>query len=101
MESSGEGPPQLIEPLPVAQLPWEEAWLLAGRLQAEGIPARIFPESQETLISAAQALPGSADLVAEVGLGRTSFQVLVSKERVDEARAIIQEISQTEAEEIE
>jgi hypothetical protein len=99
MVSPGEERTPLVEPTSVAQLPWEEAWLLAGRLQAEGIPARVFPESQETPISAAQMLPSLADLVAEVGLGRTSFQVLVSKERADEARTIVDEIQRGEPEE--
>jgi hypothetical protein len=26
-----------------AELPWEEAWLLAGRLRADGIPAVVYP----------------------------------------------------------
>jgi hypothetical protein len=101
MTSPGDERSQLPEPVSVDQLPWEKAWLLAGRLQAEGIPARVFPESQETPISTAQALPLSAVLVAEVGLGRTWFHVLVSRDRLDGAEAIVEEIQRTEPEEAE
>lgn len=79
----------------VAELPWEEAWLLAGRLEAEGIPARVFPESKETPISGAQAFPLSSKLVADIGLGRTSFQVVVPRKRLEEARAIVEQIERT------
>jgi hypothetical protein len=38
--------PDTRQPIVVAELPWDEAWLLAGRLKAEGIAARVFPETK-------------------------------------------------------
>jgi hypothetical protein len=76
----------------VAELPWEEAWLLRGRLISEDIPARVFPEHRANPISIAQALPESERMVAEVGLGRTSFQVLVPAEDVEKAHRVIAEL---------
>ncbi len=35
-----------IEIATLATLPWEEAWLLAGRLQSDGIEAHVYPEDQ-------------------------------------------------------
>ena len=77
----------------IAQLPWEEAWLLAGRLQADGIDATVFPESKESLISEAQFLPIGAEMAGEIGLGRHFFQVLVPETRVKEAQKIVDEIN--------
>jgi hypothetical protein len=74
----------------VAELPWDEAWLLRGRLISEDIPAKVFPEHRANPISIAQALPESERMVAELGLGRTSFQVLVPAEHVEQARRIIE-----------
>ena len=50
----------------------EEAWLLAGRLRADGFPATVFP-------------PDVSPYVRSYGLQR-SFVVLVPKELADEAR---------------
>ena len=59
------------EPAKVAELPYEEAWLLAGRLRADGIPATVFPPQPQTIY----------------GMALTrSYSVLVPKELLDEAR---------------
>ena len=76
----------------VAELPWDEAWLLRGRLISEGIPAKVYPEHRANPISIGQALPESERLVSEVGLGRTSFQVLVPAEDAAKAHRVIAEI---------
>lgn len=60
------------------RLPWEEAWLLAGRLESEGIPAVVYP-------------PDYASAYGEV-LAR-GFQVLVPEGREDDARVIVADIS--------
>jgi hypothetical protein len=70
----------------VCALPWNEAWLMAGRLRAEGIPAWVYPDSQEMPISAAQLIPATRASLDSVGLGRATFEVLVPEERADEAR---------------
>jgi hypothetical protein len=77
----------------IAQLPWEEALLLVGRLQADGIAARVFPESKASPISEAQFLPVGAEMAGEIGLGRHFFQVLVPRNRVKDARRIVDEIN--------
>jgi putative signal transducing protein len=63
------------------RLPWEEAWLLAGRLESEGIPAVVYP-------------PDYASAYGEV-LAR-GFQVLVPEGREAEARAILESVSRGE-----
>jgi hypothetical protein len=73
----------------VCALPWEEAWLMAGRLRADGIPARVYPESQEMPIVLAQALPGARAILGETGLGRSAFEVLVRSEDVGRAGEIV------------
>jgi hypothetical protein len=77
----------------VAELRWEEAWLLAGRLRADGIAARVFPESKAAPISEAQFLPIGQEMAGEIGLGRHFFQVLVPRKRVKEARRIVDAIN--------
>ena len=85
--------PGRSDPVTVAELPWEEAWLLAGRLQADGIAARVFPESKESPVSEAQFLPIGKEMAGEIGLGRHLFQVLVPRKRVKEARRIVDAIN--------
>ena len=60
MRDDRAGPPRADETILIS-LGWEEAWLAAGRLQSEGIPARVHPE----MFSAAygRALNPSADVV--------------------------------------
>jgi hypothetical protein len=84
------------EPLVVvAELPWEEAWLLAGRLQADGIAARVFPETTTAPISEAQMLAIGKEMAGEIGLGRHFFQVLVPQRRAKEAGQIWKKISRS------
>jgi hypothetical protein len=62
---------QATEPAKVAELPYEEAWLLAGRLRADGIPATVFPPQPQTVY----------------GMALTrSYSVLVPMELLDQAR---------------
>ena len=63
------------------RLPWEEAWLLAGRLESEAIPAVVYP-------------PDYASAYGEVLT--SGFQVLVPEDRRDEARAILDAIADGE-----
>lgn len=77
----------------VAELPWNEAWLLAGRLRADGIAARVFPETKTAPISEAQFLPIGQEMADEIGLGRYFFQVLVPRKRVKAARQIVDAIN--------
>ena len=62
----------------------EEARLLAGRLEAEGIPATIFPETQFTYYGP-NTLPH---------LGQP-IEVLVPEHRVVEARLLVEELERT------
>ena len=62
---------------PVATLPYEEAWLLAGRLKAEGIDAHVWPETPEAAY--ARALSPGAD-------------VYVHRDSLEAARKIVKEI---------
>ena len=61
----------------VTSLAWEEAWLAAGRLQADDIPARVHPDEMSSPYG--RALQPSAD-------------VIVPKEDLEEARRILAEI---------
>ncbi len=62
----------------------DEARLLAGRLQAEGIPATIFPEPQSTYYGP-NTLPH---------LGQP-IEVLVPEHRVVEARVLVEELERS------
>ena len=44
-------PDEITEPVEIAQLPGEEALLLAGRLRADGIPATVYPDDVSTATS--------------------------------------------------
>ena len=58
------------EPVKIAELPYEEAWLLAGRLRSDGFPATVFPPQPASIY----------------GMALTrSFSVLVPKELAAEA----------------
>ncbi|HYZ11611.1 MAG TPA: DUF2007 domain-containing protein [Actinomycetota bacterium] len=59
----------------------DEARLLAGRLEAEGIPASIFPEPQFTYYG--------RDTLSHLG---QPIEVLVPEHRVVEARVLIEEL---------
>jgi hypothetical protein len=57
----------------------DEARLLAGRLEAEGVPARIFPEPQSTYYG--------RDTLSHLG---QPIEVLVPEHRVVEARLVVE-----------
>jgi len=83
-----------VHAVPVAALPWQEAWLLAGRLKSEGIPARVYPDYYSAPITLAQGMPGATQpLMDEVGLGRTTFEVMVPERFAVEARRIVREVN--------
>ena len=69
----------------VIQLPWEEARLLAGRLESEGFKAMVFPEAPEPAIGGVLPMPA---------LDLKLHDVLVETERLDDARKIAAEIVQ-------
>jgi hypothetical protein len=56
----------------VCSLPWEEAWLMAGRLRTVGIDAAVSPDYYVPL---------------PVGT-RGSFDVLVPSDRMEDARRV-------------
>src|SRR5439155_24702262 len=75
-EQGGEDP--ITEPVKVAELPYEEAWLMAGRLRSEDIPATVYPPAP----------------VSIYGMALTRlYSVLVPKELVDDARRVVEEVS--------
>jgi hypothetical protein len=62
----------MAEVVTVCSIPFEEAWLMAGRLRAEGIPATVYPE----------------DYTTNIGYIPRSFDVIVRKDQLEEARRI-------------
>jgi hypothetical protein len=57
----------------VISLPWQEAWLMAGRLRTAGIDAAVSP-----------------DYYVRLHYGtRTSFDVLVPADRLTDARRVV------------
>ena len=78
MADERAGPPAADEAI-VTSLRWEEAWLVAGRLQSEGIPARVFPETFS--VAYGRALQPSADVV-------------VAREDLEDAQRILAEIEE-------
>lgn len=67
---SGDEP---VDVAVVASLPWEEAWLMAGRIRAEGIAALVSPE----------------DYTRYTYTPRRLFDVVVRKDEVEEAGRIV------------
>ena len=70
---SGEHP----EIATLCSLPWQEAWLLAGRLESEGVRARVSPDYQFAPWGGAMPVPG---------LDRSAYDVLVEAGQLEEAR---------------
>jgi len=56
----------------VCRLPWEEAWLMAGRLRTAGIDAAVSPD----------------DFTSFTYTRRSTFDVLVPADRLEEARRV-------------
>jgi len=69
----------------VTRLPWEEARLLAGRLESEGVPTKVFPDAPEPAISGVLPMPA---------LDAMLHDVLVETARLDDARKIAADIIQ-------
>ncbi|MFN2590058.1 MAG: hypothetical protein ABR518_04750 [Actinomycetota bacterium] len=67
-------------PVPIAELPWEDAWLLAGQLLSAGIDAIVYPPDPPT--------PNAYGPALRIG-ARHRHQVLVYEADVDDARAIV------------
>jgi hypothetical protein len=76
-----EPAPQPTGPsVPAARgLAWEEAWLLAGRLQSEGIEASVYPPDYNSAYG---------QVIGVVG----TFEVLVPTDRVDDARTVVEAV---------
>ena len=69
----------------VTRLPWEEARLLAGRLESEGVPTKLFPDAPEPAIGGVLPMPA---------LDAMLHDVLVETARLDDARKIAADIIQ-------
>jgi hypothetical protein len=69
----------------IARLPWEEARLLAGRLESEGFKTKVFPEAPEPAIGGVLPMP-ALDLMLH--------DVLVETGRLDDARKVAKDIVQ-------
>ncbi|MFN2543394.1 MAG: hypothetical protein ABR600_02325 [Actinomycetota bacterium] len=77
----------VVRPVRVAELPPDEARLLAGRLRADGIPATVYP-------------PGPAYISYGTILAMNqSLSVLVPEEFEEQARAEIEDLGSSEPEE--
>ena len=70
------------EPVTLCTLAWDEAWLLAGKLNDEGIEARVNPDSLDSYTGL--GIPP---------MGKNGYDVVVSKDRLDDAREIAREVS--------
>ena len=71
----------LTDPVEIAERPRAEAWLLAGRLSAEGIPAAIYPPTESSEFGTAL---------------QPIHSVLVSRTDVEKAEEIVREIDEGE-----
>ena len=69
----------------LTRLPWEEARLLVGRLESEGVEAKVFPEAPEPAIGGVLPIPA---------LDLKLHEVLVESSRLDDARKIAADIIQ-------
>ena len=69
----------------LTRLPWEEARLLVGRLESEGVPAKVFPEAPEPAIGGVLPMPA---------LDAMLHDILVETARLEDARTIAADIIQ-------
>jgi hypothetical protein len=67
----------------LTRLPLEEAQLLVGRLESEGLKATVFPEEPRPAIGGVLPMPA---------LDSNLHDVLVETSRLDEARKIVADI---------
>jgi hypothetical protein len=70
-----------------ATLSWQEAWLAAGRLRADGIPALVYPNDYSPY-SRFGAIGGPL-AVGSAGPVR-GFQVIVRKKDLEQARRLLE-----------
>ncbi|MDP9341770.1 MAG: hypothetical protein M3Q23_06635 [Actinomycetota bacterium] len=69
-----DDPPPLVGDLAIlGSWPWQEAWLMAGRLRTDGIDARVEPDNYASAYGT---------------LLRQTFDVIVPKEELPEAQRI-------------
>jgi hypothetical protein len=69
-----KGTGEMAEIATLASLPWQDAWLLAGRLRRDGIAALVSPDDYTELV--------------RPFVGRGVFDVVVRKDQFAEARAV-------------
>jgi hypothetical protein len=67
----------------LTRLPWNEAWLLVGRLESEGLQAKVFPDHQDAVFGGAMPVPA---------LDTNFYDVLVETARLEDARRIAKDI---------
>jgi hypothetical protein len=72
-EADGSLGAEPVDVAVVASLPWEEAWLMAGRLRSEGIAAIVSPDHYTRYTYTP----------------RQTFDVVVRKDQADEATRIV------------
>ena len=82
-EDQGSGPAAGVKMSELVALPLEEARLLAGRLESEGIHAVVPGDDEIPLWGAAGTMPG---------LQQTEWIVFVDADKVEQARRIVEEI---------
>ncbi len=63
----------------VTTVGWEEAWLAAGRLQADDIPARVYPDDLSSPYR--RALQPSVDVIVPMDDLEEARQILADLER--------------------
>jgi hypothetical protein len=80
--TTGEQEPEMTS---LTRLPWNEAWLLVGRLESEGMQAKVFPDHQDAVFGGAMPV---------AGLDTNFYEVLVETARLEDARAIAKDIVQ-------
>jgi len=82
-DETGQGPAEGGDMAELISLPLEEALLLKGRLESEGINA-VVPDADQIPVWGA---PGTMP-----GLQQTGFVVLVDADQLERARQIVDEI---------
>jgi hypothetical protein len=68
------------EPVVLVRLPWGEAWILAGRLNSEGIEAHVSSDSLFDFIG------------LHTPISRRRFDVLVLKSQLQQAREVMRSV---------
>jgi hypothetical protein len=81
-ESAPETATPHPEPVVLCTLSWDEAWLLAGKLNDEGIESRVDPDAPTPY-----TVPGVPPM------GKNGYDVIVPKDRLDDAQAIARTVA--------